>query len=239
MKAQTAGWFRRYQGGLREHLAKDSGTSLPTAFKLGRQAVVLGLETLELARLHEHALTTVVALDVPARTRRKRIELARVFFAETLVPIESTHRGALTAAAHTGRLTRALQQRTAELSASNRRLKRSILQRKGSEAALKRSSEQHAALMAEAHRLQNHLRRLTRQILSAQEDERRKRSRLLHNEIAQRLLGIHVRLLSLNTAMRSSTEDLNKEIGSTQRLVIRSKQKVRRLAQECVNENKA
>ena len=45
-----------------------------------------------------------------------------------------------------------------------------------------------------------HLRRLTHQILSAQEAERKKISHELRDEIAQTLLGINVRLLTLKRA---------------------------------------
>ena len=51
--------------------------------------------------------------------------------------------------------------------------------------------------MKESWRLQKHLRHLTHQILSAQEEKRKKISRELQDEIAQTLLGINVRLLTL------------------------------------------
>ena len=76
------------------------------------------------------------------------------------------------------------------------------------------------------------MRHLTRKILSAQEDERQKTSRQLHDEIAQTLLAINVRLLTLKKAAKANTENLKKEIAETQRLVKQSVKTIQRLAHE-------
>jgi len=76
------------------------------------------------------------------------------------------------------------------------------------------------------------LRRLAHQVLAAQEDERKKISLELQNEIAQTLLGINVRLLSLKQEARSNTKGLRNEIASTQQLVVKSVKSVRRVARE-------
>jgi signal transduction histidine kinase len=85
-------------------------------------------------------------------------------------------------------------------------------------------------LVKESRRLQKHLRHLTHQILSAQEEERKKISRDLHDEIAQTLLGINVRLLTLKNGATANTESLQKEIASTQRLV---KESVKTMSRFC------
>jgi signal transduction histidine kinase len=74
-------------------------------------------------------------------------------------------------------------------------------------------------LLKESRRLQKHLRHLTHRILSAQEQQRTKVSRELHDEIAQTLLGINVRLLALKQEAVINTKGLKKEIANTQRLV--------------------
>ena len=83
--------------------------------------------------------------------------------------------------------------------------------------------------------MQEGLRQLTHQVLAAQEDERKKISLELQDEIAQTLLGINVRLLSLKQEARSNTKGLKNEIASTQRLVVKSAQSVRRVAREFRN----
>jgi signal transduction histidine kinase len=83
--------------------------------------------------------------------------------------------------------------------------------------------------------LQNRLRQLTHQVLVAQEDERKKISHELQDEIAQNLLGINVRLLLLKQTTRSEAKGLRNQIASAQRLVIKSSTLVRRLAHELDN----
>jgi signal transduction histidine kinase len=65
-----------------------------------------------------------------------------------------------------------------------------------------------------------------------QENERKKISLELQDEIAQTLLGINVRLLSLKQQSRNSTKGFKNEIASTRRLVVESAKSVRRVARE-------
>ena len=118
------------------------------------------------------------------------------------------------------------------LAASNRSLKQGIAQRKTVEEALEQSGERYKALLEESLALQEHLRRLTYQILTAQEAERKKISHDLRDEIAQTLLGINVRLLTLKQEARNNTKGLKNEIASTQRLVLKSAKSVRRVARQ-------
>jgi signal transduction histidine kinase len=85
----------------------------------------------------------------------------------------------------------------------------------------------HQQCLEESLELQKRLRRLTHQVLAAQEDERKKISRELQDEIAQTLLGINLRLLCLKQEARSKTTDLKNTIANTQRLVANSARSVR------------
>ena len=228
--AGTTGWSRRYQAALSQHLKQGSGASLKPALGLGRQAVALGLETLDVVRFHEQALMALTSLGGSAMTRQ--IERAKRFFSETIVPIEKTHRAALKNDVRVRQLTQALHRRTAESSASTRHLNQSIAQRQAAEATLKNNGKHGAGLLQESKRLQHRLRHQMREILSAQEDERRETSRQLHDEIAQTLLAINLRLLTLKTSAKAKTEGLEKEIAETQRLVGQSVKTMHRLAQE-------
>ena len=69
-------------------------------------------------------------------------------------------------------------------------------------------------------------------MLVEHEDERKIISRELQDEIAQTLLGINVRLLSLQQEARSNSRGLKKGIASTQRLVAKSVRSVGRAARE-------
>jgi signal transduction histidine kinase len=217
---------------LRKHLARGLKASPQAAIGLGRQAVTLGMETLDVARLHEQVLMKLALPGGSSGTGHKAIERANRFFAETIVPIEKTHRAARNADIRVTQLTRRLRQRTVEASASTRRLARGIAQRRVAEAALNRSGEDRARLLQESSRLQNRLRHQTRRILTVQEEQRRKTSSQLHDEIAQTLLAINLRLLTLRTSAKAKTEDLAKEIAETRWLVQQSVKTISRLAHE-------
>ena len=76
--------------GVEQHLKQGPQASLQPALELGRQAVALGLETLELARIHEQALVTLEL----SNTKNALTKLAGIFFTEANTPIEETHRAA-------------------------------------------------------------------------------------------------------------------------------------------------
>jgi uncharacterized protein YdcH (DUF465 family) len=101
--------------------------------------------------------------------------------------------------------------RTLELSAANRRLKRSIARHKIAETTLKKKNEHYSKLLKDSLQLQDGLRQLTRNLLTAQEAERHKISHDLQDEIAQTLLGINVRLLSLRHVTQGSTKALRRK----------------------------
>ncbi len=129
-------------------------------------------------------------------------------------------------------LQRRLKQRTTELAAVKRQLRRGAMRRKSVEIALKKSGERQRKLLKDSLQLQEGLRRLTHQVLIAQEDERRKISLDLQNEVAQTLLGVNVRLISLKHEARSNTTGLKNEIASMQRMALKSAQSVRGVARK-------
>jgi len=87
-------------------------------------------------------------------------------------------------------------------------------------------------LLEQSRHMQEQLRLLSRQLLSAQEEERKMISRELHDQIAQTLTGINIRLASLKTESTLNNKGLQKKISSTQRLVEKSVDIVHRFARE-------
>ncbi len=233
MKRQVIALSRRYQAALQQHLQQGPKSRVQQpAHWLGQQAVTLGLETLDLARIHKTALAELVLPGSSSATRDRMARRAGIFFTEAITPIEKTHRAGVESAAHLNRQHKTLKQRTAQLAAANRHLRRGIIQRKTAEAALRKSSRHNAQLLQESRQLQKHLQQLIHRILSAQENERSKISHDLHDEIAQTLLGINVRLLTLKKGAAVRPQGFAKEIAGTQRMVEKSVKTIDRFARE-------
>jgi signal transduction histidine kinase len=219
---------RRYLVALRKHLKQSPPDGLNSARELGRRAVAIGLETLDLARIHNEALAMLEA----SSSRDGFIERAEIFFAEAITPIEKTHHAAVKGTRRLSELNKTLGRRTADLAATNRSLERGIGRRKAVEEALKKRRAHSERLLRESRQLQENLQRLTRKIMSAQEDKRKKISLDLQDEIGQTLLGINVRLLLLKKEAGLSAARLQKEIARTHRLVDMSVETLDRFARE-------
>jgi PAS domain S-box-containing protein len=111
------------------------------------------------------------------------------------------------------------------LTAANRELKLEIVHREIAEAALKKSE-------AEARHMQEQLRHLSHQLLLTQEEERKRISRELHDEIVQTLVGMNVHLASLTVGNPVDVKGLRTKIASTRRLIEKSVEIVHRFARE-------
>jgi signal transduction histidine kinase len=232
MKRKLLNLSERYRAALQAHLERNKQAGLESARGLGDQALAAGLQTLDLAKLHEQILVTEVLPACPVGKRSALIKQAGIFFAVAITPIEKTHRSAREAAVQLKKFIETLSQRTVELAASNLELSLEITQRKAAEEALKKSEHHYSELLRQSDRLQEQLRLLSRQILSAQEDERRRISRELHDVIAQTLTGINIRLATLKKEALVNTKGLDRNIARTQRLVEKSVNIVHQFARE-------
>ena len=223
---------RQYRAALGRYLESGRSEDLTAAEKVGRRAVVLGLETLDLAVVHEQALLARELPALPAAARNRGIKRAAKFFAEVILPLEETHRAAREANGRLNDLNRDLEKRTSALAAANRKLEKEIARRRAVEKTLRRSERHSRGLLERARGLQKELRFLSRRILSAQEEERKRISRELHDVIAQMLNGINVRLAALKEEAAVNTRGFDKRIARTQRLVEKSVDVVHRFALE-------
>lgn len=228
MKQKLIRWSQSYATALQKHLQQGARASLAPALRLGRQAVGLGLETLELARIHERAFATLASIkSQPGLTLR-----AEIFFNEAITPIVAMQEAARQSQVHLRRLEATLDRRTEELAVARRQRQRGEGQRQFLADNRARERKHYARCLVESLQLQNRLRQLTHQALTDRETDRTKISHDLQDEIAQTLLGINVRLLALKQHAGCSTQNLKKEITSAQRLVLESAESVRQFARE-------
>jgi PAS domain S-box-containing protein len=88
----------------------------------------------------------------------------------------------------------AIRRRLAVLAAANKKAHREIARRRRVEASLRESEQVQHVLLAESRLLHLQMRHLTRDFIRAQEAERKKISRELHDDVMQTLVGINVAL---------------------------------------------
>src|SRR5262249_41128198 len=128
-----------------------------------------------------------------------------VFFLESLSAFEVTHRGFRDANQRLQRLIQTLEERNTDLNRSNSKLAREVEERERTEQALRRSETHFRELFRQAQLMQENLRELSHRILHVQEEERKRLSRELHDEVGQAMTAIHVNLIVL--AKRGDARD--------------------------------
>jgi len=231
MSQKTDALSRSYESALGKYLKQGPRTNLKPALELGRKGVHIGLETLELAVIHQRAVEGLLP-DYASGKRPGMIKRAAPFFKEANAPIEETHRAARLSKDHVTRLKATLGHRTEELATTNRQLKRGVVRGKVMEKAMEKSGKHHKKCLEESLELQKRLRQLTHRLLTAQENQRKDIRHELQNEIAQTLLGINVRLLTLKEAAKANSKGLKESITSTQQLMVKSAKSVRQVTRK-------
>ncbi len=232
MNKQRADLSRLYHAALLLHLKQGSATSMEQPQAIGHFAVTHGLETLDIARIHEIAVASLILPTYTPKTSGVLMGRAAAFFTEALVPIEKPHRGVSEANIHLNQIVKALGQRTLELADTVKELKLEILQRRAAEDALKTSELTTSKLLAKSLEMQEELRHLSRQLLFVQEEERRRISRELHDVIAQTLVGINFHVSTLARETKSEIGGLHERISKTHRLVEKSLEIVHKFAHD-------
>lgn len=223
---------QRYEIALRSFLADGGAPRPPLTEETAALALSAGMKLADLARLHELAMTTqilpgVASAQVPALIRR-----AAAFFATV-----AAHPGAGAAASakdsiHLIKVVEALSRRSVELARANQAQALRLTLCKAAEIASIATQSAFAKSLKDSELLKEQLRGLSRQILSAQEDERKIISRELHDVIAQTLIGINLRLATLKKEAEVNTKSLGRNIALTQRLVTKSANIVHQFARE-------
>jgi len=221
MKRPSAGFPKLYQAALHSHLAQKSRPDPQVVEQIGSDFKAGGIPMLDFAKLHERLLVEEILESCPPMKRGALIRRAGNFFAAA-VAAAIAEKGGKRDAARLRKTIESLSGRTVQLAAANRQLALEIIQRKEVETALRKSERGLLKSLEKSEALKEQLRGLSRQILSAQEEERKKISRELHDVVAQALLGINVRLATLKTKAGINTAGLARQIALTQKMVTKS-----------------
>ena len=195
-----------------------SADGVEAAGRIGRRALNLGVGTLALARIHERA--AAAQKRTPTAIRR-----GEAFFSAAVGPLEAAHCGAPEFAAESSRQSALLARRSEELAAAHARAK-------ALQAELDTSNRHHGELLERSRLMEQRLRRLSHKLLKAQEEERLRISRDLHDAIGQTLTGINVGLATLKNEAAADSRDLSEAITRAQQLVERSMKTVHQFAWE-------
>ncbi len=128
-------------------------------------------------------------------------------------------------AAYAAQLETMVTTRTAQLTATNRRLGTAVR-------FAQKSKDEFRLLFLESQVMQKKIRLVTHQVLTAQEEERKKISRELHDVVVQTLVGINVELTALVHRTPAQMSKLKDKLLQTQRLVESSVDAVHSFARE-------
>jgi PAS domain S-box-containing protein len=124
------------------------------------------------------------------------------------------------------------QRRLDVMAASNLKLKREIVHRVAVEEKLKETEYVQSRLLEHSLQQQKELRGMSHKILHAQEDERKRISRELHDVIAQTLVGINVHVAALAQETTDELGSLQQRIANTHEMVEKSVEIVHQFARE-------
>jgi signal transduction histidine kinase len=219
---------RNYRKALREHMAGPGRDTLEQALQLGRSAMDSGLGAEALIRAHHQALAFGLPAG-PAGAARTRLAAALDdFLFEALSPYGDA--GGEASGAR-DQLLRARLEQIEELTSRNAELEEEIADQRRSEAATCASKDRYFALYQNARAMEANLRELSAQVLTAQEEERKRISRELHDEIGQALTAIDVSIAIL-TRKTSSDPAFQQDVADAKHLLERTMETVHNFARE-------
>lgn len=217
-----------YHAALCEHLVRPGRPTLQRAFALGKAALDGGLEIYDLISLHHQALAEGVMPDGSQSIQARYALALESFLLEAIAPFRMARAGPLSARE------RQFRNRTEHIDAlalRNARLEDEIadLQRVG--ASMRESKDHYFQLYQNARAMETNLRELSAQVLSAQEDERKRISRELYDEISQALIAVKVTIAMLKL-QAASDPAFQTKVANAERLLVHTMETVDRFARE-------
>jgi signal transduction histidine kinase len=213
---------RQYRATLKLHMKPGGRTKFSEAARgMGVEARKAGVAWPDLAEMHSHA---VIADHLPGCNGKRRVALlkrAGAFLTQAVSAPDSLNRFGKDAT-HNAECLGTLLDRGLELAISNHELNVELTLRKEAEIIHKKRDRHYVNQLAQSDLRKQQLGLLSRQVISAQEEERKRLSRDLHDVIAQALAGVNLRLAVLRKDSALSNRGVASSISATQQLVEKS-----------------
>jgi signal transduction histidine kinase len=213
-----------YRQALRDYLGNRDNAHLQAAYELGCIALRSGMGIFDMARLHEEILVKAMTGDGNPREVTQEALAAETFLLDALSPFEAARRGIPEAYVRLGQLKKTLNQRNKALAVITAR-------QRPMEEALRTSKGRCLKLFQQARSMKKDIQQHSAKVVMAREEERKRISRELHDEIGQVLATVNVGL-SLLKKQAGHDRSFQNRVAATQRLLEKSMESVHRFARE-------
>lgn len=187
----------RYESAVRSYLASGDESALQAAHELGREALESGLGPLVLFSIHRHVLTAHWAAGVDPATLMRG---ATTFLTETLAPFQMADTGVVETGATVADLRSLIERQAGELGRLDERLEDDVRAREvfGKARALLaqhlRDLDGLGIQLDQVERTADARRRQIADIVSIQEQERRRLAGEIHDDALQAMAAVSMRL---------------------------------------------
>jgi signal transduction histidine kinase len=214
----------RYRGALRAFLEHRDDVHLQFAYHLGCTALQGGMGVFDMARLHEEILPDALPKETGLKDAAQQTRAAETFLLDALSPFEAARRGLPDAYIRLGQLNETLGRQNKVLAAI-------VARQHPMEEALRVGKERYFKLFQQARSMKKEIRLHSAQMILAQEDERKRVSRELHDEIGQGLAAVNVGLGILKK-QAGHDRPFQDRVAATQALLEQSMESVHRFARD-------
>jgi signal transduction histidine kinase len=228
MKPEPSDFPTLYRKAVESHLIQSSLPDPEQIQTIASAATSAKLTTTRLSIIHETTLALEILPKLHPKQRPNAINRSSHFLATILSNIATSRPGP-----------NPLHHDVASLATHSlhhfetiRKSRLEIDRRKKTETNLRNSRSAKDTSLKECVRLKKHLQHLSRQILTTQEQERKKISRELQDVVAQAIVSINIRLATLKKQSALNTRGLESDIIATQQIVANSADIVQKFARE-------
>jgi signal transduction histidine kinase len=219
-----AGLSSIYHAALCVHFANPSTSSLRQAYALGKAAMDGGMGTSDVIRIHHRAIAVGALVPGSFASQSEAAPTFEAFLLEALAPFRLLED-------NRAQQIKFLIEQNEALALRNVRLEAEVADREAAEFAMQDSKDRYFQLYQVARAKEANLRVLSAQVLSAQEEERKRMSRELHDDVGQALTAVNV-AISMVKNRGISDASFRQYVTDAENLLERTMQTVHEFARE-------